>query len=204
MRIGLLAMALLLLSCADMGPPGGAGQPDVGGGAPGAPDRSGTRLKVVYERWDAADGSRATLATNRFLDTKLGVSCTFQVSEDGLKRCLPVPPKFYPLGVSVDMMYFLDAACTQRLVRLDRCAPAPPYAVEGVPGPAPCGPSLVRMHQVGAAVMYPPLYRKAGLSCAPVPAVDLASLLGNVNIYPTTVVAPTEFVSGDYQDVVLP
>jgi hypothetical protein len=198
----LLFLALPLLSCGNMGPPDTGGDPPDAPGA--APDRPGTRLKPIYERWTAVDGARVTLPTNRFRDTKLNVDCTFEIAEDGLKRCLPALPRSFKGGSSVSG-YFLDAACTQNVVMYNNCVSSLKYAIEKVPGPTSCGPDLLKIHQVGSAVTPATLYLKSGPSCTAVADTDRTRMLGTSTFYrTTTVVDPTEFVKGDVEDVVAP
>lgn len=190
-------LVLPLISCGAMEPSA------TDGGIPSGPDQSGTRLKVVHERWNAEDGAQVTMPTNHFLDTKLNVDCNFQIAEDGVNRCLPTLDWIPGLaGPYVNGTLFFDAACTQDAVSYPKCA-TPKYALQWVPGPAGVCVAVPRMHQLSTALTPAALYRKVP-SCAALSSTELAVTLAGSNIYSTTAVAPTEFVKGDFQRVVLP
>lgn len=171
-------------------------------GVAGDPDTDGTRLKVMYHRWNASDGTRTTIPVNRFYDTKLKVECTFTLAEDGVSRCLPVDINHMPGYQTLRRNgYFQDSACTQPLHSAQRCDPKPEYAVE-VALAKPCT-SGSRMHKMTGKVTVPVYSGTAG-SCKALTSAALTSLLSSTALYATTPVAAAEFVSGDLQTVILP
>ena len=165
------------------------------------PDRAGSRLQVIYQRWSADDGARVTIPQNRFLDRKLGVRCTLDLAEDGVQRCLPETDA----RPSTDI--FLDAACTQPVVSTMKCSPTPAYAYEFRTGAAACPVAGKTFYKLGAAYTPTTLYGKFQPPdfgpCAALPADRLAKLVSDQNFYPYTPVAITEFVKGQQESVVV-
>lgn len=81
--------------------------------------KSGTRLH--HKLITAEDGSVAQ-ATGLY-DTQLSTDCSFQVSEDGMMRCLP-------FGAYIQASVFLDVACTQAFATSSKCASPMKYVVD--------------------------------------------------------------------------
>jgi hypothetical protein len=81
--------------------------------------RHGSRLR--HKLITAEDGAIA--AGTGLYDTKLQSDCSFQVSEDGMMRCLPI-------GAYIQPQLFLDVGCTQRFVTSSKCLPATKYVVD--------------------------------------------------------------------------
>src|ERR1051325_3677034 len=90
----LLCMLLPLMTCDNSGASGVPGMPGMPGapGMPGDPDRSGSRLQPIYNRWVAEDGTQVTSWSNQYHDTKLDTDCYFALAEDNVVRCIPVDP----------------------------------------------------------------------------------------------------------------
>lgn len=165
------------------------------------PDRAGSRLQVIYQRWSADDGARVTIPQNRFLDKKLGVRCAFDLAEDGEQRCLP------ETTARPSSDYFLDAACTQPVVGVMKCNPAPVYAYEFRTGAAACPVGGKTFYKLGAAYTPTALYGRFQPpdygSCVALPADRLAQMVRDQNFHPFTPVAITEFVKGQQEAVIL-
>lgn len=113
-----LAIALLVLGCAEMG-----GDFDGGGGGSGGLGsnelsiyKSGGRIKMRVGRTE--DGA---VMFNGWYDTLRGEDCTFFAAEDGVTRCLPA----WSMSIG---SYYSDAGCSQALARhTDGCPLDPRY-----------------------------------------------------------------------------
>lgn len=81
--------------------------------------KSGTRL---HHKTIAAEDGTVAQATGLY-DTQLSTDCAFQVSEDGMMRCLP-------FGAYIQASVFLDAGCTLAFATSSKCASPMKYVVD--------------------------------------------------------------------------
>lgn len=128
------------------GEPGPQGPPGLNGNPGGAPNESGTRLKL--RRWSADDG--ATLRAGDFFDVELNEPCVFRLASDGSRRCMPGPASIYPTPM------FADPGCSSDpIVALDKlCAPPDNYAVRQVLNTCYAAPAFDSLN-VGALLQQP-------------------------------------------------
>lgn len=115
-----LVLAALLAGCSSSDPTSTTDAPTgPGDGRPGMDFTSGSRLKARY--LVAEDGSRTLLGWH---DSMLDVNCSFQLAEDGARRCLPEDLR--PSSIRA----FSDASCTNEVFYVSStCDPTPPAYV---------------------------------------------------------------------------
>ncbi|CAN5902794.1 hypothetical protein BH11MYX4_BH11MYX4_53710 [soil metagenome] len=106
-----LACALPWLACSDDHAPGGGPDADasVDTGPPPSEtpnETAGARLRPVYEKVSASDGTY-TLAATAWWDQQLGEYCRFELAADGATRCLP------PHITEETDDYFVESTCSQ-------------------------------------------------------------------------------------------
>lgn len=142
-----LPLAALTLSCSGMEMPENTGAIAL---------KSGTRLR--HKTIAAEDGTIAQ-ATGLY-DTQLSLDCSFQVSEDGMMRCLP-------FGAYIQPQVYLDAACAQAFATSSKCAPAMKYVVDY--SSLTCG-MMNRVLNL-TEITTPPatIYYKSATACSPLP-----------------------------------
>jgi hypothetical protein len=121
---------------------GGPGDSDAGSNGPAPPSDvrpvSGTRLK---QAWLHSGDTRAPADT--ILDSQYDVPCYFQLTEDGVERCVPQ-------GESV---YFADEDCTEAVVPdfpgVECAGPTPEFGRQRIIGDEACEPWRLRVFAVG-------------------------------------------------------
>ena len=163
--------------------------------AEGSPDRSGTRLRVVYERHVGEDGARVSVPTNRFYDTKLDVDCKFAIAEDGVRRCLPIVTDLeFQNPPTVGGLFFLNGSCTERVVRHPAIFPVKYALQHNKFSTAWQGFGIRKLSPLTLPVT---VYYGNGTVCNPLDAAQFAEFADSQTLYKITeTVAPTEFVKG--------
>lgn len=128
------------------GEPGPQGPPGLNGNPGGAPNESGTRLKV--RRLAADDG--ATVRTGDFFDVEINEPCVFRLASDGSRRCMPGPASIYPTSM------FADPVCSSDpIVAFNKlCEPPDNYAVRQSPDGCYTTPAFDVL-KVGALLQHP-------------------------------------------------
>ena len=159
------------------GEPGPQGPPGLNGNPGGAPNESGTRLKL--RRWSADDG--ATLRAGDFFDVELNEPCVFRLASDGSRRCMPGPQSMWPLPM------YADPVCSSTpIVALDKtCEPPKDYAYRWISGS--CGADRAfDVLKLGALIETPQnVWFKAGPdSCVGQQASDAANYYQIAEVVP--------------------
>jgi hypothetical protein len=118
--------------------------------------RSGTRLH--HKMVTAEDGTVAALTG--LYDTQLSTDCAFQVSEDGMMRCLP-------FGAYIQASVFLDPGCTQAFATSSKCLPAMKYVVDY--SSLTCGMLNRVLNVLEFAAPPATIYYKSATACTQIP-----------------------------------
>jgi hypothetical protein len=93
----------------------------VGPQGPGITQASGSRITIKQAVMVGTDGTRSP-AIFSYYDNQLATGCTLQTATDGKTRCQPTD------AVSADSGYFVDAACSIRMMYSASAACPPKYA----------------------------------------------------------------------------
>lgn len=174
-----------------------------GTGATGT-DKSGTRLKRYASQQTTADGAQVTTPVAWFRDMKLGVDCRFQRAEDGKSRCLPsslTAMDVLNINLYSGSLYYLDSACTQKIVASTSCTKNPKYIVAGRTGtPTACQESTVFEVYAEPMAIKPTALYQQGLSCKALDRIALDELLAINTLYVLSSASyrpPTDFIEGE-------